>query len=94
MIEQEKGVSDSSRTSRAEEDIRPRDHGFGVANDDAIQHVPTAPQQRQAGLGTLGTLSNPWSPGSAIDPGSPPDGGLQAWTQVAMGHLVVFNTWG
>ena len=24
----------------------------------------------------------------------PPDGGLQAWTQVAMGWLVVFTTWG
>ena len=24
----------------------------------------------------------------------PPDGGLQAWTQAFMGHLVVFNSWG
>ena len=24
----------------------------------------------------------------------PPDGGLKAWTQVLVGHLVVFNTWG
>lgn len=24
----------------------------------------------------------------------PPDGGIVAWTQVAMGHLVMFNTWG
>jgi phage baseplate assembly protein gpV len=23
-----------------------------------------------------------------------PDGGLVAWTQVAMGHLVIFNCWG
>lgn len=28
------------------------------------------------------------------DPGPPPDGGLKAWTQALMGHLVVFNTWG
>ncbi|KAF2491972.1 MFS general substrate transporter [Lophium mytilinum] len=28
------------------------------------------------------------------DPGPPPDGGLKAWTQACMGHLVVFNTWG
>jgi hypothetical protein len=27
------------------------------------------------------------------DPGPPPDGGLIAWTQVAMGHLVIMNTW-
>lgn len=25
---------------------------------------------------------------------SPPDGGIQAWSQVLAGHLVVFNTWG
>ena len=30
----------------------------------------------------------------SIDPGPPPDGGLLAWTQVLMGHLIVFNTWG
>lgn len=23
-----------------------------------------------------------------------PDGGVVAWTQVAMGHLVIFNCWG
>ncbi|KAF2742052.1 MFS general substrate transporter, partial [Sporormia fimetaria CBS 119925] len=28
------------------------------------------------------------------DPGPPPDGGLKAWTQAIMGHLVIFNTWG
>ena len=28
------------------------------------------------------------------DPGPPPDGGLLAWTQAIMGHLVIFNTWG
>ncbi|KAL8671883.1 MAG: hypothetical protein Q9168_003636 [Polycauliona sp. 1 TL-2023] len=31
---------------------------------------------------------------SCSDPGPPPDGGLHAWTQVLMAHLVVFNTWG
>ena len=30
----------------------------------------------------------------SVDPGPPPDGGLEAWTQAAMAHLVVFNTWG
>ena len=29
---------------------------------------------------------------SSVEP--PPDGGLRAWTQVLVGHLVVFNTWG
>lgn len=30
----------------------------------------------------------------SIDPGPPPDGGFKAWTQVLMGHLIMFNTWG
>ncbi|KAI9811855.1 MAG: hypothetical protein M1827_005206 [Pycnora praestabilis] len=28
------------------------------------------------------------------DPGPPPDGGMKAWIQVLMGHLIIFNTWG
>ena len=27
-------------------------------------------------------------------PGPPPDGGSQAWLQVVVGHLVIFNSWG
>lgn len=46
------------------------------------------------GNGLLRTLSKSLSRSSYIDPGPPPDGGLQAWTQALMGHLVVFNTWG
>jgi hypothetical protein len=26
--------------------------------------------------------------------GDIPDGGLLAWTQVIMGHLIIFNSWG
>ncbi|KAL9627442.1 MAG: hypothetical protein Q9164_007606, partial [Protoblastenia rupestris] len=39
-------------------------------------------------------LSKTLSRTSWKDPGPPPDGGLQAWTQAAMGHLIVINTWG
>lgn len=46
------------------------------------------------GNSLLRTLSKSLSRSSYIDPGPPPDGGLQAWTQALMGHLVVFNTWG
>ncbi|KAF1984358.1 MFS general substrate transporter [Aulographum hederae CBS 113979] len=31
---------------------------------------------------------------SCKDPGPPPDGGLTAWTQAAMAHLVLCSTWG
>ena len=30
---------------------------------------------------------------SIVDPPPPPDGGLQAWTMVACGWLVIFTTW-
>lgn len=44
--------------------------------------------------GILSALSHTISLSSYIDPGPPPDGGLTAWTQAIVGHLVVFNTWG
>lgn len=44
--------------------------------------------------GILEVLGRTVSRSSAIDPGPPPDGGLTAWTQAVVGHLVVFNTWG
>ncbi|KAK4989963.1 hypothetical protein LTR50_002874 [Elasticomyces elasticus] len=31
---------------------------------------------------------------AAMTPGPPPDGGLAAWTQVLMAHIIIFNTWG
>ena len=34
------------------------------------------------------------TPVSENEPGPPPDGGLQAWTQVLMGHIVLINGWG
>lgn len=40
------------------------------------------------------TLSVVRTRDSGKDLGPPPDGGLQAWTQVALGHLIIFNTWG
>lgn len=29
-----------------------------------------------------------------LDPGPPPDGGIVAWTQACLGHLVIFTVWG
>ncbi|KPM44141.1 hypothetical protein AK830_g2477 [Neonectria ditissima] len=31
---------------------------------------------------------------SSPDPGPPPDGGLQAWSQAGVAHLIMFNSWG
>lgn len=40
------------------------------------------------------TLSRRSAASSWKDPGPPPDGGLQAWTQAVMVHLTIFSTWG
>lgn len=46
-------------------------------------------------LGVLkSALSRTSTKSSWKDPGPPPDGGLKAWIQVLMGHLVIMNTWG
>ncbi|KAL8754178.1 MAG: hypothetical protein Q9184_005195 [Pyrenodesmia sp. 2 TL-2023] len=39
-------------------------------------------------------ISRTTSRSSYVDPGPPPDGGVEAWTQALIGHLVVFNSWG
>lgn len=44
--------------------------------------------------GTLKGLTRTISRSSHIDPGPPPDGGLVAWTQAIIGHLLFTNTWG
>ena len=44
--------------------------------------------------GALGRILTARSNASVRDPGPPPDGGLGAWSQAFMGHLVIFNTWG
>ncbi|KAJ6017825.1 major facilitator superfamily domain-containing protein [Penicillium sp. IBT 35674x] len=41
-----------------------------------------------------GVLDTPLPPSTIPGPPPPPDGGVQAWTQAVMGHLVCFNTWG
>lgn len=61
---------------------------------DADKEPQTPAETAAAQGGILRTISKTLSRTSAIDPGPPPDGGLQAWTQALMGHLVVFNTWG
>ncbi|ROW07250.1 hypothetical protein VMCG_03796 [Cytospora schulzeri] len=44
--------------------------------------------------GVLGRVLSRTTTKSSWNPGPPPDGGLQAWTAVAAGHLVIMNTWG
>ena len=66
------------------------------------QHVGLNPAERKAdAVGNItssnGVLSKVLSrtiSNISVDPGPPPDGGLEAWTQTLMTHLIVCNTWG
>ncbi|KAK4990380.1 hypothetical protein LTR50_002554 [Elasticomyces elasticus] len=57
---------------------------------------------KQSTLETVGTrppvltrtITGRSNASSRRDPGPPPDGGLLAWTQAVMAHLVIFSTWG
>ena len=60
--------------------------------DPPIKHKDSGEAVPASGLQKV--LSKTISRSSAVDPGPPPDGGLQAWTQAVMSHLVVFGTWG
>ena len=40
------------------------------------------------------TVSRLRSNDDIVDPGPPPDGGLEAWSMAVAAHLVMFNTWG
>lgn len=61
----------------------------------------TISNQNSANLQCLDTeaTEKTSSQGRSTSPEDPkheeiPDGGLLAWTQVVMGHLVIFNCWG
>ena len=70
-------------------------------NSDGEFWVGIQPNEQQMKTSSLSArwprFFQPGFPGglnSGEDPGPPPDGGLKAWVQVGMAHLIIFNTWG
>ncbi|KAJ5472460.1 hypothetical protein N7530_006461 [Penicillium desertorum] len=53
-----------------------------------LSHIPTNTSALNRTLSAVRTRE------SGKDFGPPPDGGFQAWSQVALAHFVIFNTWG
>ncbi|KAL9000561.1 MAG: hypothetical protein Q9169_000854 [Polycauliona sp. 2 TL-2023] len=70
----------------------PDPEALQVDESTTMEKAVEYPGGLQTGLEKV--LSRIASRTSCPDPGPPPDGGLQAWIQSLMGHLVVFNTWG
>lgn len=91
---------DSNLEEQKPEVLSPSSDQFDVTSsqDDSIS--PTKeneiqPEEPELPEGVLGkVLSRVISRVSTLDVGPPPDGGVKAWTQAFMSHLVVFNTWG
>ncbi|KAJ5937449.1 hypothetical protein N7454_004749 [Penicillium verhagenii] len=58
------------------------------SNHNGLTQVPTNSSAVARTLSVVRTRE------SGKDFGPPPDGGFQAWLQVALGHMIIFNTWG
>lgn len=72
----------------SEESIIDDDHHDHHDPPNDLAQVPTNGSALSRTLSAVRTRES----GRSIGP--PPDGGLRAWTQVALGHLIIFNTWG
>lgn len=66
-----------------EEDISPEDRRTGQSLD-----------LKRTASNALSRVASRLTTRSIVNPPPPPDGGTKAWTQVAMGWLVIFTTWG
>ena len=64
-----------------------------AANSCGVVIPKISPHTAQDGL-LIRVLSRFRTNDSVKDPGPPPDGGVHAWSQALLCHLVIFNTWG
>lgn len=78
----------------------PRDEGSAIDYDPEKQDnepkelTKTTTNGSHIGNLTTRTLSLVRTRESGKDIGPPPDGGFEAWLQVGLAHMVIFNTWG
>ncbi|KAF2169192.1 hypothetical protein M409DRAFT_64940 [Zasmidium cellare ATCC 36951] len=77
-----------------EQQEKPEHHAAGSAkSSDGQQPSPSLDLKRTAS-NVLSKVASRMTTRSIVNPPPPPDGGLKAWTQVAMGWLVICTTWG
>ncbi|KAH8891625.1 MFS general substrate transporter [Thozetella sp. PMI_491] len=57
-------------------------------------HVRASGEIKRATSNVLSQVASRLTTRSWPEPPPPPDGGFKAWTQVAMGWIVIFTTWG
>lgn len=96
-LDLEKPVGDGQRQSSSTSSMVENDNTAAktqngkLVNQDQIRKDGLT---TNASTGILTKVLSRTTSGISIDPGPPPDGGLQGWTQALMAHLIVFNTWG
>jgi len=91
MIE-EKGFQDEDPSSlEANYHPRPVSDEESTIGDQPHNDLAQVPTNTSAVARTLSVVR---TRESGKDIGPPPDGGFQAWLQVALGHMIIFNTWG
>ncbi|RDW87181.1 putative MFS monocarboxylate transporter [Aspergillus mulundensis] len=72
----------------------PDDEESGQAHGQRKELTETATNASHVGAFAARTLSIIRTRESGRDLDPPPDGGFLAWSQVALAHFVIFNTWG
>lgn len=87
----EHDLAPNTRPATAKDDIEAYPVGLNVTQMEKNEISRTNTRASKKGL--AGVVTRMSTKSSWKDPGPPPDGGLTAWTQVAMGHLVIMNTW-
>src|SRR5262249_34054431 len=63
------------------------------SGNDVLSKHNSHPSLQPVPSNALSRIASRFSTRDIVDPGPPPDGGLKAWTQVAMGWVVCFCTW-
>ncbi|KAL5043411.1 hypothetical protein BDW71DRAFT_187986 [Aspergillus fruticulosus] len=87
-------VGDSSSEDVSSLRGSPGDEESGVGPGQGEDLTKTATNVSPVGAFAARTLSIVRTRESGRDLGPPPDGGFLAWSQVALAHFVIFNTWG
>ncbi|TVY81309.1 Aspyridones efflux protein apdF [Lachnellula suecica] len=65
------------------------DEEIGDGEEKDVEAYPVVSNNGKGDAVTRTSTKSSWK-----DPGPPPDGGIGAWTQAILGHLVIMNTWG
>ena len=94
LQDEKRDQDDSTDTLSEKEDEIELSNAQDEENNVASSGQPPFPDLQPTRSNLLERVGSRLSTFPVRDPGPPPDGGLKAWTQVAMAWLSIFNAWG